>query len=105
MDFIFNHFRYAYCQREAKEDIEKWRSRSTYAGAVWYYNHLAGQMPVVMVTEDTDIIAEYGSKTLGIFVVSVADYLKNFWPLLTEAQDLYESLCLSLAETKNKGIN
>lgn len=45
--------------------------RSVYAAAVWYYNHLAGLINVLMVTEDQQAVAEYGSLTAGVYVVSV----------------------------------
>lgn len=45
-------------------------SRCIYYATVWYYNHLAGLMPVVMVTEDAEAIQKYGSETDGVFVVS-----------------------------------
>ena len=35
---------------------------------------------------------KYGSETAGIFLLSMEDYLKGFWPNLTEAKDLFDSL-------------
>jgi len=41
-----------------------------YNAAVWYYNHLAGLRPVVMITEDSDTISEYSALNSGVYVIS-----------------------------------
>ncbi|XP_035667414.1 DIS3-like exonuclease 1 [Branchiostoma floridae] len=89
---------YAYCPREHGETLEKWQSRSTYKAAEWYYNHLAGQIPVVVLSEDPQIQEEYGPMTPGVFVVNMGEYLNNFWPDLQAAHDIYESLVAGLQE-------
>ena len=43
-------------------------------------------------------VEEYGSKTLGVHVLTVSDYLGMFWPDLTGALDIYESLKVTLSE-------
>lgn len=45
--------------------------RCVYSAAVWYYNHLAGMMDVVMITEDQEAVAEYSSLNSGVYVISV----------------------------------
>lgn len=45
--------------------------RCVYSAAVWYHNHLAGMMDVVMITEDQDAVAEYSSLNAGVYVISV----------------------------------
>lgn len=45
-----------------------------YNAAVWYYNHLAGLQPVVMITEDTDAISEYSALNSGVYVISTQVY-------------------------------
>lgn len=45
--------------------------RCVYSAAVWYHNHLAGMMDIVMITEDRDAIAQYGSLNAGVYVISV----------------------------------
>lgn len=45
--------------------------RCVYSAAVWYYNHLAGGMDIVMITEDQDAVAEYSSLHSGVYVISV----------------------------------
>lgn len=41
-----------------------------YNAAVWYYNHLAGLRPVVMITEDSEAISEYSALNSGVYVIS-----------------------------------
>lgn len=45
--------------------------RSVYSAAVWYYNHLAGLINVVMITEDQDAVTQYGNLTAGVYVITV----------------------------------
>lgn len=45
--------------------------RSVYSAAVWYYNHLAGLINVVMITEDQDAVAQYCHLTAGVYVITV----------------------------------
>uniref|UniRef100_A0A3B3DPL0 DIS3-like exonuclease 1 n=1 Tax=Oryzias melastigma TaxID=30732 RepID=A0A3B3DPL0_ORYME len=72
--------------------------RCVYSAAVWYYNHLAGMMNVVMITEDEEAVAQYSSLHSGVYVISVQDYLQNFWPDLQAAQELYTSISQALEE-------
>ncbi|XP_072134062.1 DIS3-like exonuclease 1 isoform X1 [Mobula birostris] len=96
---FFNEFQlYSYVPREQGESLEKWHTRCIYYATVWYYNHLAGLMPVVMVTEDTEAIQKYGSEIDGVFVVSFKSYLENFWPDLEAVHQLYESIVQSRKE-------
>lgn len=52
----------------SENDVDS--SRKVYNAAVWYYNHLAGLRPVVMITEDTDTILEYSALNSGVYVIS-----------------------------------
>ncbi|KAG7242448.1 hypothetical protein INR49_022692 [Caranx melampygus] len=62
---------YSYCPREKGESQEKWQTRCVYSAAVWYYNHLAGMMDVVMITEDQEAVAQYSSLNSGVYVISI----------------------------------
>ncbi|XP_054861694.1 DIS3-like exonuclease 1 [Amphiprion ocellaris] len=62
---------YSYCPREKGESQDKWMTRCVYSAAVWYYNHLAGMMNIVMITEDQEAVAQYSSLNSGVFVISV----------------------------------
>ncbi|XP_047436352.1 DIS3-like exonuclease 1 isoform X2 [Mugil cephalus] len=94
---------YSYCPREKGESQEKWQTRCVYSAAVWYYNHLAGMMNIVMITEDQEAVAEYSSLHSGVYVISVQDYLKNFWPEVEEVHELYASISRSLREKEGEG--
>ncbi|XP_041073929.1 DIS3-like exonuclease 1 [Polyodon spathula] len=94
--------RYSYCPREKGEAMEKWQTRCIYYAAVWYYHHLAGQKPLVVITEDQDAIEKYGIENKDIYVISVKDYLEGFWPDLKAAHELYESLVQSLRERESE---
>ncbi|XP_066557335.1 DIS3-like exonuclease 1 [Amia ocellicauda] len=87
---------YSYCPREKGESQEKWHSRCVYHAAVWYYNHLAGQKPVVMITEDQEAMVEYSSLSTGVYVISTQEYLQTFWPDLPAANELYTSIAQAL---------
>ncbi|XP_030581044.1 DIS3-like exonuclease 1 isoform X1 [Archocentrus centrarchus] len=89
---------YSYCPREKGESQEKWQTRCVYSAAVWYYNHLAGMMNIVMITEDPEAIAQYSSLTSGVYVISVQDYLQSFWSDLQAAHELYSSISQALQE-------
>ncbi|XP_054627523.1 DIS3-like exonuclease 1 isoform X2 [Dunckerocampus dactyliophorus] len=94
---------FSYCPREKGESQEKWQTRCVYSAAVWYYNHLAGMMDVVMITEDREAIAQYCSLNSGVYVISVQDYLQNFWSELQAAHELYSSISQSLLEKESEG--
>ncbi|XP_061571365.1 DIS3-like exonuclease 1 [Cololabis saira] len=93
---------FCFCPREEGERQERWQTRSVYSAAVWYYNHLAGVMNVVMITEDQEAVAQYSSLNSGVFVVTVQDYLQNFWPDLVQAQDLYRSISQVLQDKEGE---
>ncbi|XP_030620937.1 DIS3-like exonuclease 1 [Chanos chanos] len=94
---------YSYQPREKGESQEKWQTRCVYHAAVWYYNHLAGMKPVVMITEDGEAIAEYSSLNGGVYVISTQEYLQSFWPDLQAAQELYSSISQALQERESEG--
>uniref|UniRef100_A0A3Q2CZW2 DIS3-like exonuclease 1 n=1 Tax=Cyprinodon variegatus TaxID=28743 RepID=A0A3Q2CZW2_CYPVA len=93
---------YSHCPREKGESQETWQT-CVYAAAVWFYNHLAGAMKVVMITEDQDAVARFGSLNSGVFVISVQqDYLQNFWPDLQEAHEVYRNISQVLQEKESE---
>ncbi|XP_057699740.1 DIS3-like exonuclease 1 isoform X1 [Corythoichthys intestinalis] len=93
---------YSFCLREIGESQEQWQTRCVYSAAVWYYNHLAGLMDVVMITEDRDVIAQYSNLHSGVYVISVQEYLQNFWSALRAAHELYSSICQALQEKESE---
>ncbi|XP_013378724.1 DIS3-like exonuclease 1 [Lingula anatina] len=101
--FYNEYQQYCYCAREPGEPLKKWLVRSTYGAVEWYFNHLAGTMPLVIITQDPQMIAEYSAKTINIFVMTMEDYLSTFWPNLTAALTLVESLTAALKEKEAEG--
>ncbi|XP_008291591.1 DIS3-like exonuclease 1 [Stegastes partitus] len=93
---------YSYCPREKGETQDQWMTRCVYSAAVWYYNHLAGVMNIVMITEDQDAVARYSSLNSGVFVISVQEYLQSFWPDLKAAHELYSSISQVLQEKEGE---
>ncbi|XP_028812152.1 DIS3-like exonuclease 1 [Denticeps clupeoides] len=93
---------YSFCLREKGESQEKWQTRCIYHSAVWYYNHLAGLRPVVMITEDLEAIAEYSSLNSEVYVISTQEYLRSFCPDLLAAQELYCSISQAMQERESE---
>lgn len=58
------------------------------------------------MTQNEDLMKRYETKRIDIFVMNMGDYLKQFWPDLTSAFDVYESLLAvhseKLAEADSK---
>ncbi|CAB1422139.1 unnamed protein product [Pleuronectes platessa] len=94
---------YSYCPREKGESQDKWQSRCVYSAAVWYFNHLAGLMDIVMITDDQEAVTRYSSLNSGVYVVSVQEYLQSFWPDLPAARELYVSVHQALQEKESEG--
>uniref|UniRef100_T1IWQ4 DIS3-like exonuclease 1 n=1 Tax=Strigamia maritima TaxID=126957 RepID=T1IWQ4_STRMM len=89
--FTFKH-------RNPNESCSHWQTRNIYSAAVWYYKHLGGNMPIVLVTENEQTINEYQNKSVEVFVLSLGNYLTTFWPNLTAVHELYFSLNASLTD-------
>uniref|UniRef100_A0A668A3G0 DIS3-like exonuclease 1 n=1 Tax=Myripristis murdjan TaxID=586833 RepID=A0A668A3G0_9TELE len=94
---------YSYCPREKGESQDKWQTKCVYSAAVWYHDHLAGLKPIVMITEDQAAVTQYSSLNAGVYVISIQDYLQNFWPDLQAAHELYSSISQALQEKGSEG--
>lgn len=93
---------YSYCPREKGESQQKWQTRCVYSAAVWYHNHLAGLKDIVMITDDQDTVAQFSSLNSGVYVISMQDYLHNFWLDLCAAHELYSSISQALQEKESE---
>ena len=61
--------------------------------ATWYYEHLGGQKPIVVVTEDEAVVRRFGNERHEVFFLRLGDYLRDFWPSLSpESKDVYVGL-------------
>lgn len=93
---------YSYCPREKGESQEKWYTRCVYSAAVWYYNHLAGTKDIVMISNDQETVSQFNSLNSGVYVISMEDYLNNFWRDLGAAHELYSSIGQALEERESE---
>lgn len=93
---------YSYCPREKGESQEKWYTRCVYSAAVWYHNHLAGMKDVVMISNDQEAMSQFNTLNSGVYVISMEDYLHNFWRDLGPAHELYSSICQALEERESE---
>lgn len=51
--------------------------RSCYKAVNWYFEHLGGQKPLIIITENQEFIQDFKNKRLEIFVTSLGDYLQQ----------------------------
>ena len=66
--------------------------RLQYEAAVWYRNHLDGRVAVVVLSEDAALAERCGHRQPGVFVQTVDQYLSGFWPNLTAARQIHDSV-------------
>ena len=75
------------------QSLQSLNSRIALKSATWYYEHLGGQKPIVVVTEDEAIVNQFGNERHEVFFLRLGDYLKDFWPSLSpESKDVYAGL-------------
>ncbi|XP_064607624.1 DIS3-like exonuclease 1 isoform X2 [Liolophura sinensis] len=94
--------KFSYCERQAGEALQDWLTRSTYQSSVWYYDHLAGKIPIVMVTENREFLEEHENKKINVFVMDMKGYLDTFWSHLSGIDDLFEALTAAKEESVSK---
>ncbi|XP_062516622.1 DIS3-like exonuclease 1 [Corticium candelabrum] len=102
--FSNEHCRECYQSRNEDERVEDWEARQIYGACCFVYHFFCRQMPIVMISDDRSVIERYGNMTVGVLVMTMADYLNNFWSQLSEAHELYDSVSASLTDKKlNRG--
>lgn len=69
----------------------------------YYYNHLNQAMPLVILTEDEQIVEKYGNKSAGVFIMRTEDYLTDFYPTFQSILKLYYSLAAVNNEANESG--
>ena len=103
--FLNEFHKSTYLDRKSGETQTEWQRRVLYHGVAWYRRHLAEQMPIVILSEDREFVDDFAAKTIGVFVMRVEDYFRDFWPDQTEALDLCASLANAVEEAKSsKGL-
>ena len=58
----------------------------------------------LLVVSFCKVIADYGNRIAGIFVMSTEDYLTNFYATIQTALDLYYSLAAVNADVNELGM-
>lgn len=99
--FVNEFCQQTYVSRRTGESLAAWRVRAVYNVGLWYHSHFDGQIAIVLITENAEVIKQYQYETDGVFVITLGNYLKNFFPTLETAFNIYESLgaLLSIEET------
>ena len=90
-------FKATYLPRETSETVVQWQTRMVFQVGCWYYEHLGGQKPIVLLTEDPKTIKSLSTERLEVFVMTVQQYLEMFWSRLQKAKDLLKGIELSSA--------
>jgi len=85
-------FKSTYVHRETSEQIKNWQNRMIYQTGVWFYEHLGGQKPVILISEDDSIVKAFSSLRIEVFVMSLKQYLADFWGHLSTAAEVYTSI-------------
>ena len=99
--FLNEFHKDTYLDRKSGEPLTEWQRRILYHGVAWYRRHLRDEMPLVVLSEDAQFVEDYCLQTIGIFVMNVEDYFRDFWPDEQEALDLCLSLSNAVEEAKN----
>lgn len=89
------------------ETTEHWHFRLVYETALFYYRHLLGAVPIIVLTENETFRTEYGSKNANVFVLSLLEYLNIFVDqnLETKMVQMFEDLNATLNQTNEVGIS
>ena len=63
-----------------------------YESARWYREHLRNSVSIVIISDDPSTAQHYGLKTVGVFVMSMGEYLQSFRENDIVTLELYRSL-------------
>ena len=82
-----------YLPRDDKMTQDEWRIEMVINFAKYYYEHLGGQKPIVILTNDENVVKNYQNRRLEVFVLHASQYLKDFWPHLKALHEIYQEKC------------
>ena len=85
-------FKQTYVQRDTSESVQDWQHRMLFRVGCWYYDHLGGQRPIVILTEEEEVIKRFSTERIEVFVMSMKQYLDMFWSHLDKARELLKAL-------------
>ncbi|KAK4472849.1 hypothetical protein MN116_004062 [Schistosoma mekongi] len=93
----------------ACENLKDYTTRMNWVAAHWYTDHLESHISLVFVTDNEDYIhtfSSHGNTTpCQLTVLNLSAFLQTYYPALTAAKLLFDSLDLSLRSTKSKEHN
>jgi len=94
-------FEMTYLHRDDGETIASWQGRMVIQVAEWFYTHLGGQTPIVLLTEDQDLIKQYSRVHTEVLVLSLKEYIDKFCGGSTDIVDMYTSLSVVKDESSD----
>ncbi|TNN20929.1 DIS3-like exonuclease 1 [Schistosoma japonicum] len=93
----------------ASENLKDYTTRMNWVAANWYTNHLGRHVSLVFVTDNEDYIHTFSSHgnilPCELTVLDLPSFLQTYYPVLTAAKLLFDSLDLSLRSIKSKECN
>ena len=95
-------FKSTYLHRTTSESIFSWQNKMVYQGGIWYYDHLGGHKPIVFISDDPDVIKNFSTLKIEVFVLTLKQYLDMFWSHLTSAMEGYKSIQLAAEHPKEE---
>ncbi|CAH8447539.1 unnamed protein product [Heterobilharzia americana] len=105
---LFDNEFHRFCFRPpyADESIKDYTTRMNWVAANWYDEHLGGRMSVVFVTDNENYVTICSSKTnyssSAVIVLNLPEFLQTYYPTLTTAKLLFDSLDASLHASEAK---
>ena len=85
-------FKPTHVERDDTESIEELQQRMIFQVGCWYHEHLGGQKPMVILTEEESFIKKFSTQKIEVFVMSMKQYLEMFWSNLDKAGELFKAL-------------
>lgn len=87
-----------YISQRKAQSKELWVTRCAYNCAKWYSEHLNQIIPIILLTDNTKLLAEYEDEIPGLFIMNIKTYLERFWSNNQAFHELYNSIKSSLIQ-------
>lgn len=101
--FSNEHHILTYTERRESEDLSQWQKRTVMEAAKWYIKHLEaglGMKTIIIVTKDPEGYYIYNPAGVDrLMLMSVRDYVKEFYLNQRELVHMYESITASLQDS------
>ncbi|CAH8436353.1 unnamed protein product [Schistosoma guineensis] len=93
----------------ADESLKDYTTRMNWVAANWYIHHLKGHVSLVFVTDNESRVHTYSSEintiSCKLTVLDLPGFLQMYYPTLTTAKLLFDSLDVSLRSIQSKDHN